>query len=160
MQLMSTLNTRVPTDVSLIITRGNGIICCKWACRLTLSSTHTLLQFTVITGPGARPPRLVSRTLRAEYENFLTLWWYEYSNALSSLWLKVKGGLLKTFPPTDGPQGPICWQDKQTLNDASQNDLAFKHPRQVVSNDCCSSAMCKHSILDMIYCLHKQGSFS
>lgn len=36
------------------------------------------------------------------------------------------------------------------LNDASQNDLAFKDLRQVVSNDgICTK--CKHSILDMIY---------
>lgn len=40
------------------------------------------------------------------------------------------------------------------LNDASRNDLAFKDPRQVVSNGgICTKS--KHSILDMIYRLSK-----
>ncbi len=45
------------------------------------------------------------------------------------------------------------------LNDASQSDLAFKDPRQVVSNDgICTKS--KHSILDMIYRLSKLEALS
>lgn len=162
MQLMSKFNTWVPTDASLIITMGDSIICCKWACSLTLSSTHVNSILCDNWG-RCKTSHLVSRILRLKLTStvtkFLTLRWHEYSNTRSSLWLKVKGGLLKTFPPTDGPQGPICWQDKQTLNDASQNDLAFKDPQQVVSNDSRSSAMCKHSILGMINCPINKGAF-
>lgn len=163
---MSTLSCDVLTDAASLITRGDDGFCSFLFLIHPRPHVHLFLHkhkqriYVRASGPGARP--LTQRPKCSDLrwpEKEPHHWPQSHQAALLMGWIfkcllislvEGEGGLLKTSLPTDGPQGPICWWGKQKLNDASQNDLAFKDPRQVVSNDgICTKS--KHSILDMIY---------